>query len=202
MPPLAAIPVALGTTWATIGGVTAAVGTLAGLGLSMYSSVKSGEQQKAAYEAQAEGARYNQSVAEANALGTEQAGAFAEQQARLKALRLQGTQAVGFAKTGVLLEGSPLDVMAETAALEEQDILATRYNYGVQAARYRSQAGFYGYEAQRQDNISGYPVQAGILKAGTSLLTTGAALAKGLGGLGYPAGKYGPGGYGTEAEGY
>jgi hypothetical protein len=165
----------------------------------MYSSIKSGEQQKEAYEGQAAGARYNQSVAEANAQATEQAGAFAEQQARLKALRLQGTQAVGFAKTGVLLEGSPLDVMAETAALEEQDILATRYNYGVQAARYRSQAGFYGFEAQRQDSISGYPVQAGYLKAGTSLLTTGAGLAKTWGDYYKPAPeKTGLIDYGTE----
>jgi hypothetical protein len=187
-------------TAAIITGVTA----IAGLGMSMYSSYQSGKQQEAAYKAQAEGARYNQQVAEQNAQATENAGAYAEQQARLKAARLAGTQATGYAKSGVLMEGSPLDVMAETAALEEQDILATKYNYGVQAARYRSQAGFYGYEAQRQDNISGYPVQAGILKAGTSLLTTGAKLAQSWGGLGgsskstYAPGQFGSGGYGTE----
>jgi hypothetical protein len=155
------------------------VTSIAGAGLTAFSSIKSGMEQSEAMKAQAEGARYNQRVAEQNALATEQAGAFAERQARLKAIRLGGTQAASYAKAGVLPEGSPLDVMAETAMLEEQDILATRYNYQVQASRYRSQAGFYGYEAQRQDALSGSPILGGFLKAGTSLLTTAGGLAKG-----------------------
>lgn len=179
-------------TMAIVGAASALLGT----GISMFSAVSSGmQQQKAgqaqadaqrqADEAQAEGARRNQAVAEGNAQATEQAAAYAEKQARLKAARLEGTQAVGYAKAGVLPEGSPLDVMAETAKIEEQDILATRYNYSVQAARYRSQADFYGFEGSRRDsmagnvqNLSDSALTGGILKAGTSLLTTGASLAK------------------------
>lgn len=218
MPPLAAIPLALGTTWATIGAVTSGIATGAGLGLSMYGSVKSGQQQqraaedqargqREAYTAQAEASRRNQVVAEENAQAIEAAGAYAEKQARLKVLKLEGTQAVGYAKSGVLPEGSPLDVMAETAALEEQDILATRYNYAVQAARYRSQGDFYSFEEQRNNRLAGSVntpdlMTGSYMKAGTSLLTGVAKEARTWGAKsgGYPPGKYGPFGYGTESE--
>jgi hypothetical protein len=178
----------MAVTASTLGIITA-IGTIGGLGMSMVSSVMQARQQQAAYEAQAEGqrraymeqaeaARRNRQVAEDNALATERAGAWEVEKARLKALRLEGSQKVGYAKAGVLLEGSPLDVMAETAANEELDILATQYNYDVQAARYRSQGDFYGFEAGRQERLAASQpetpnfMQQGLMKAGTSLLTT------------------------------
>lgn len=190
---------------ATTAAIVTAVAAIGGLGLSAYSSIREGQekqqaakQQRQGYAAQAEMARRNQEVAEGNALATERAGAFAERQARLKAIRLGGTQAMGYAKAGVLPEGSPLDVMAETAALEEQDILATKYNYAMQAARYRSQGSFYGFEAERNDYTANLPTPdyalGGYLKAGTSLLTTGAGLASTWGGkTTYNPGKAGSG---------
>ncbi len=174
---------------ATVAAVATTVAAVGGLAMSGYSAIKSGmeqskaaKQQRQAYADQAMASRRNQEVAEENARATETAGAFAEKQARIKALKLAGTQAAGFAKAGVLPEGTPLDVMAETAELEEMDIPATRYNYSVQANRYRSQADQYGFEANRNLNISNKSdpnyALGGFMKAGTSLLTTGASLAK------------------------
>jgi hypothetical protein len=164
----------------------------------MVGSVMQARQQRQAYEAQAEGqrrayleqaeaAKRNRQVAEDNALATERAGAWEVEKARLKAIRLAGSQKVGYAKAGVLMEGSPLDVMAETAANEELDILATQFNYDVQAAHYRSQGDFYGFEAGRQERLAASQATTpnfmtqGLMKAGTSLLTTGAGLAKSWG---------------------
>lgn len=183
----------------TTAAMVTAVASIGGLAMTTVGSIVSGQQQqktaeaqaqgqRAAYSAQADAARRNQQVAEENAQATEAAGAYAEKQARLKALKLQGTQTVAYAKSGVLPEGSPLDVMAETAALEEQDILATRYNYQVQAARYRSQGDFYGFEGGRQDRMAGNVntpsgfMTNSLLKAGTSILTVGDKLANRLSG--------------------
>jgi predicted ATPase len=161
MPFLAAIPAWVGTAAA-----------LAGTAISGVSAIASGFQQSAALKEQAKGARYNQAVAEMNAEAARKAAAFAEEQARKKTARLLGTQQAGFAKAGVAMEGTPLEVMAETAAQEEENTLALRYNYAVEASRWGSQAGFYGYESRRQEALSGYPIGQGFMKAGTALLTT------------------------------
>jgi hypothetical protein len=193
----------------TVAAVIAATTAVAGLGMSVVSSISQGRQQQAAaaaaaagqrqawaaqqqaYNDQAEAARRNQQTAEENARATEQAGAWEVEKARIKALRLKGSQEAGYGKAGVLLEGSPLEVMAETAELEELDILATTYNYDVQARRYRSQGDMYDFEAQRQVRMGSLPFNEpaipnygaqGYLKAGTSLLTTGSGLVKTYGG--------------------
>lgn len=195
---------------AIIAGV-GAVAALAGAGTAAVGLISAGQQkQKAAEEAadakrqsdllqrqayadQATAAEKNKEVQEANALATETAAAYAEKQARVKAARLQGAQTAAYGKAGVLQEGSPLDILAETAELEEQDILATQFNYSVQASRYRSQASYYAWEEARQKRLAGMAItetsapnysMAAFLKAGTSLLTTGASLAKTWGGGG------------------
>jgi hypothetical protein len=166
---------------------TAIMGLTAIGGLfSAVSSVSQGIYQGAAMKQQAEAASYNRMVALQNAESVRKAGEYAEEQQRKDALRLLGAQKAAYGKAGVTMEGTPLEMVAQTAAELEQEALATRYNYGVEESRYLSQAGYYGYEAERQRALSSYPVGAGILKAGTTLLTTGGSM-----GMQYQYGKSG-----------
>lgn len=189
MPFLAAIPAWVGTAAA-----------LTGAAVTATSAIASGIQQKEAYEAQAKGADYNRAVAnqaavaaDANAAAVARSEAAWEEQQREKNLRLQGAQKAGFGAAGVLMEGSPLDVLGQTVKDQEMDIWTQRYNYDVEAAnyrnqasRFRSQAGFYDFETKRQEAMGDYAVGAGVLGAGTSLLTTGGALLGGLNSSKYP----------------
>jgi hypothetical protein len=186
---------AVATGLAIAGLVTTVASTVVGGIQQSRAAQATAEAQSQSNRAQAEAARRNQQVAEENALATEKAGAWEVEKARLKAIRLAGSQKVGYAKAGVLMEGSPLDVMAETAKNEELDILATQYNYDVQAARYRSQGSYYGSAAQRYDQMSSNQnvpdyMTGTLLKAGTSILTTGAGLAKNWGGSSYNYSQY------------
>lgn len=146
-------------------------GSLLGTGVTALSAMKQGQEQAAAYKDQSRAALYNQQVAEANAQQVDKSAKYWEEQERKKQLQLRGTQAAGYGGAGVMMEGSPLDVLAFTAEEQERDIIAGRWNYGVEAARWRNQGAFYGYESQRQGNLTGSALTTGYMKAGTALLS-------------------------------
>lgn len=95
-------------------------------------------------------ASYNASLAEAEAASRERAQ-------REAARRQIGSIRAGIGKSGATSAGTPLMVLAESAANAEIDALNTRYGGTTQAGIYR--AG--GADARR----------AGTIRAGTSLLT-------------------------------
>jgi hypothetical protein len=149
-----------------MGGVMA-VGTA----MSVAGSIAQGKAQSEGYKAQANAARYNQDVANQNAQAVRQAGSYQEAQQRIKNQKLMGQQEAAYGASGAVInDGSPLEVMAETASMMERDIHAQRYNTEIQARRYESQAGQYGFEASRDMSMSSYPVTAGYMTAGTTLL--------------------------------
>ena len=180
MPFLAAIPAWVGTAAAIGGLVVGAAGTV-------ISAV-----------GQSQAADYNAQVARQNAMYAEQAGqqqrqiaAENERRQRLRTTKLLGAQRAGYAKAGVTMEGSPLEIMSETASQGELDALNIRYggevgayNARVQGSRYRSQAGFYDFE-------SGRTMTTGMIGAGSTLLT-GAAR----------AGQYWGAGTGSSSSGF
>jgi hypothetical protein len=93
-----------------------------------------------------------------------------EQKKREK-VKFMGAQKARYGKAGVSMLGSPLDVLADTAAQFEWDIARIRENaesqirlFGLRAGAFRSRAG----------SIR----TAGFLGAGTSLLTMGAEIAR------------------------
>ena len=177
----------------------AAGSAILGTGLGVISSIRQGSAQSAALKSQAAGARYNQQVAEMNAQAVENASAYQTQLQREKNQRLLASQKVGYGKAGVTMEGTPLEVMADTAADQEKDIIAQRYNYDIQAWRYRSQAGQYGFEADRSMSMASGATTAGYLGAGTTLLTgIGRAVAPFMGSG--PGSKFGSEGYGSESQ--
>ncbi len=158
---------------------------MAGTGISAVSGiVQGGTQAEAAraqgeaYRSQGEASRYNAAVARQQGVAIQQAAAFEEDKQRKKGLQLLGTQQALYGKAGVTMEGTPLEVMSQTAADIEKEILGTRYNYDVQRWRTLSEADQYDYMAGRQDYLAkvakksaGYASTAGWLKGGTSLLT-------------------------------
>ncbi|MBU4233891.1 MAG: hypothetical protein L6277_10465 [Desulfobacterales bacterium] len=170
---------------ATTAAVVTAVAAVAGTAMSVISSIKQGQAQKAAADAQAQGyaaqseaSRRNADTARQNAEYIKQAGALEEQKQREKGRRLLGTQKALYGKAGVTNEGTPLEVMAETAGDLERDALTTRWNYMIQSQRALSEAGEYDFMAGRDLTMSdtsrmmgGYASTAGYMKAGTSLLT-------------------------------
>jgi len=135
------------------------------------SAINSANAQAAGLRNQAAAARYNQQVAGQNAEAVRAAGEVAEEQQRKKNVRLLGAQQAMYAGSGVTLEGTPLEVMAQTAGDMEFDILASRYNTEVQARRWESQGRFYGFEADRSLSMADNAGAAGILGAGTTILT-------------------------------
>jgi hypothetical protein len=94
---------------------------------------------------------------QANAKLAKQEAAFEEDANRMRARQILAEQRVGYAKAGVTLEGSPLNVMEDTAAQAELDALAIRFGGRTKSLKYRSE-GFEG-------------LVSGVGQAGQALLT-------------------------------
>jgi multidrug efflux pump subunit AcrA (membrane-fusion protein) len=71
-------------------------------------------------------ARNAATVSEYNAQDAERRGAVEEERQRRKTSLLLGTQQARFAAQGSDLEGSPLDLLGDTAAFGEQDAISIR----------------------------------------------------------------------------
>lgn len=136
------------------------ISTIAMMGLSGVSTLLGAQQQAQqaaaqqnlrAYQAayQTAVARNAAQVSEYNAQDAERRGAVEEARQRQKTSLLLGTQRARLAAQGSDLEGSPLDILGDTAAAGEQDALLTRYqaareawNQRIQAANQNAQADF------------------------------------------------------------
>jgi hypothetical protein len=132
--------------YAAIPNIIAAVG----VGVSAYGQYQSGQAQEKAYKQQA-------SIAEADATAEKTKAVYEERQARDRLKALIGTQRTLYAKAGVdLSSGSPLLVLADTAAKGEEDLQMIRYGGDVNVARQRNQATlarFYGSSASKAGTI-------------------------------------------------
>jgi hypothetical protein len=127
-----------------------------------------GAQQQA--KSQAKAAEYNASVARQEAQAIRTQADYSIYQQRKKKLALTATQTALYSKAGVLLEGSPLDVINDSAANAEMDIMITDYNAKVGMAQQESQARLSEYQATQYK-------QAGKASAMQTLLTTGVGMA-------------------------
>ena len=140
---------------ATVAGPALAVG---GMGLSAFSSIEQGQ--------------YAEKMAQYNATIAEQQAAQQAQAAKTKAFDLSvkrrmaiGSEIAGFGAAGVdANSGTPLDVMANTAAQYERDI-----QYAGIAADEATQAG--SEEAQLYQMMGKQSQMAGWMGAGTTLFS-------------------------------
>ncbi len=132
---------------------------VAGTGLAAYGQLRQAQTASAT-------AKYNARVAEMNADAMRKAGAFEEARLKRGKKRTEGAQAAAFAASGVRLEGTPIEVMADTATEYEMDIAASRYNTAIGVQRNIS-------ESKYQKQLSKRYRTGGYLDMGGTLLTMG-----------------------------
>lgn len=85
-------------------------------------------------------AQFNASVSKANAQAIRQSAEFDIGRQRREAKRLKSKQIAGYAKAGVRLEGSPLEVLLSSASEAELDAMIIDYNARVGIAQAGAQA--------------------------------------------------------------
>ena len=146
-------------------GMTAMVaGSVAGSVISSYQQYRAGQIEKKVSDQQA-------GILEGDASRAIESGQEDARIFRMRGRMAGGSQAQGFAASGVKLSGSPLLVLEETKRESELDAMKAEYGGQLQAKRLRDEARFRRY-AGKQAEIGG------MMGAGTTLLTGG------LGGFG------------------
>jgi hypothetical protein len=105
-----------------------------GGGISAYGQIQSSKVESAAY-------KYNASINDANAIQARRKADYEEEQSRKRLHTLMGKQQALYAKAGVdLSSGSPLLVLAETAASGEEEAQNIRQVGDVNVAEQKNQA--------------------------------------------------------------
>lgn len=133
--------------------------TVASTAFSVYGAIQSAN-------AEASAAKYNAKVADQNAnIARQQAAADEDRQRRIAAKTMGGIRA-NYGASGVTLEGSPLDVIEESAANAKLDELNIRYNGELQAMGFQNTANL---DRSRAANAK----TSGYLTAGSALLVGG-----------------------------
>lgn len=123
--------------------------------------------------AESNAAKFNAQVAENNArIARQNAVENAARQRRENQRRLGAIRA-GFGASGISLEGTPLDVLEDSAAEAELDALTIEHQGALEAAGFSSSAALSRTRARSAK-------QAGFVKAGTALLTGGTEISRQL----------------------
>lgn len=150
--------------------VTSAVLAITSTALGVTSSVQQANQQKAM-------ANYQRQVNEQNAKASREAAQAKIENQRRAAKFTYGTQLARLGGMGALAEGSPLDVMGQTAGQYEYDNMVTEYEGEVQAIQFQQQAALNAYEGKVASYNLGLNVASQVVKGaasvGSSLLTAG-----------------------------
>lgn len=151
--------------------IVAAVTMLLASGVSAYASYSAGQAQKRM-------SAYNALVAERNAdlagkkRELQQAQIrIQEQKERKKTQRFLASQKTGYAKAGVLFEGTPMAVMEDTVMEGELDAQAIRYAGSLEEANIIAEQSAYRQEAVLQSMRGQAASQAGAIGAGKELIT-------------------------------
>ena len=143
--------------------------------------------------AQASAQSYNAAALQQQARDTELAAAENERRFREDMRRVQGSQSAAIGASGVAREGSPLEVLEDSAASMELDALTIRHQ-GLLDSRYLSQQAAFERDAAKRTRKSGLFNAGGILIGGAmnygqSLIGGGGkAFTGGLTSTGYTSG--------------
>lgn len=120
----------------------------------------------------AQQSRQRQMLAQQQAQDAILRGQIAEQKQRDTTAQRIGTQQATLAAQGTDLEGSPTDILGDTARAGEQDALTIRNNAAREAWGYKMQGAGYGADATMRESWS-----PSYLGAGASLLMGSSSLA-------------------------
>lgn len=119
-----------------------------------------------ASQAEAAAARYNEEVGKSNAASAEAQGEAAAQQMERDTRRKLGAMMAGYGASGVqLADGSPADVLADSARSAALDRLTMKYNYKMRALGYTNQANLDAMGADRA-------IEEGRMRAASILLSS------------------------------
>jgi hypothetical protein len=149
---------AIAGTAITVGDVLLVAGTAA----SALGALSSAQSQSAA-------AKYNAKISENNALAAKQQAAADEDRQRRLSVQAIGAQRAAYGASGVSLEGSPLDILEQSAYNAELDAQTIRWQGEVAAAGY-------GNQAILDRSKSNSALNTGYAEAGSSILIGGTKL--------------------------
>ena len=155
-------------------GVTAAtMAAYAGLAVAAVGAISQGQQAKSA-------AKYNEKLAENQAVGARQEAAAAADRQQRQSAKTIGSMQATYAASGVGLEGSPLEVLEESARNAELDRLTILWNGEGRAQGYQNTAEL---ERSRGKNAmaSGYLSAAGSVMKGFAMSGGGKTAAESSG---------------------
>ena len=134
------------------------VATILGQGLKAAGQVTSGYEANEAYE-------FNAGVARANAQAVKASSEFDIYRMKKAKKRFASAQVAGYSKAGVKLEGSPIEVMIDSAADAEIDMFINKYNAQTKQSQLES-------EAQQSERAGKSAIRQGILGGVSTLLST------------------------------
>jgi hypothetical protein len=138
----------------------------AGTGLNIIGKIAEG---KAAEQI----AEYNAKVYEQNAILSEQQAAANEQRARVVARKAIGEMRAAYGASGVTLEGSPLDVIGESAAAAEMDALMIRHAGAVKATMFRNEAAMERYKGGVAKTLGYLGGASSLIMGGSKMVDSG-----------------------------
>jgi len=132
--------------------------SLLGTGAQMYGEYQAGSAQQEALNIQA-AQLYEQGREKIEAIGEEE-------------VQMAGAQIAAYAKAGVMLSGSPLDVMLHTATNFEYDKLMAKYTTesAASAARYKGRMAMLGAIGEMGQSLTNWGVKS-IMSYGTKIPT-------------------------------
>lgn len=116
--------------------------------------------------AQATG-EYNAAMAEENAVLARSQAAEQETRYRTAARKQLGAMRAAYGKSGVTMEGSPMDVLTESAYTAELDALTIREGGRAKAAAYESEAAISRLQGKTQQQGGYYSAAAELLSGST-----------------------------------
>jgi hypothetical protein len=133
---------------------------IAGAAFSAYGAIRAASAEKAA-------ANYQRQVADNNATASRQAAVADERRQRMLASKQLGQMRANYAASGLSMDGSPEDVLADSATNAELDVLIIRSNGENRARGYQSDSNL---SRMRGDSAaeSGYLSAAGTLLGGAA----------------------------------
>ena len=170
------------------------------VGLTALSTVMSMQGAKADAKAAAQAADYNAQINERNAAVTRQQTAHDIETQRRQDRRTRGKAVAAYGKSGITLEGSPLDVLEDMATEQELGIQTAKYNGELRAMGYEDTAALDrmsgGQALARGDRQASSILVGGLARGagqayGTGLLGGGSTpSSSNRGGSSYPGSKY------------
>lgn len=150
--------------------IASAVAVTVSTALGVTSAVIQGRQQKAV-------AKYNQQVNLQNAAAQRQAAQAKIENQRRQLMFTQGAQLAKLGGMGALAEGTPLDLLGQTAGQGKYDQLVTEYEGEVGAIQFQQKAALNQYEA----DVAGYNT---VLNTSTKVAEGAGKVGSLLGGMG------------------